>query len=83
MINCRKGSPLSPVKRPLTPVKKCWESDVEEETELDVDVVGVEAELPIPYDPTKARNLMTQCEKHSMIMKPIDSDENWESQIVR
>jgi len=84
----RPFSPDSPKKKLCISIKKkkkCWESDNESpsEDENDVDVTELEPEIPIPYDPTKARNLMTRCEKHSKIMKPVDASEKWESQIIR
>lgn len=69
-------------KRCSTPSKKYWE--VHDETEEDVDVVGspTPGEV-IPYDGTKAKNLMLQCDKHSKIIKATDEDDDWEEQIVR
>jgi hypothetical protein len=81
----RKGSPLSPVKGQgfVTPPRKCWESHEDSDGDLEIDVEEVEPETQVPYEATKAKNLMMQCEKHAAIMKSGDADDKWESQIMR
>lgn len=79
------ASPLltPPVKRSATPTKRYWDAHEETDDEIDIETVDPDPGESIPYDPSKARNLMQQCEKHSKIIKGGEDDDNWENQIVK
>jgi len=85
ILKSRRGNASSPApnlsKRCATPTKRYW--DVHEEIDTEVDVLSLQPQPVIPYDAVKARNLMTQCEKHALVIKPVDAQENWEDHIVR
>ena len=47
-----------------------------------IDVVDAPPAPSMPFDINKARNLMTECERHASYARP-DSQEDWEDKICR
>ncbi|XP_048237390.1 KAT8 regulatory NSL complex subunit 3-like isoform X2 [Haliotis rufescens] len=53
------------------------------EDSLPLDVVSLPSTPTLPYDLTKARSLMSECERHVSFARVEEGTDDWEEQIVR
>ncbi|XP_046562745.1 LOW QUALITY PROTEIN: KAT8 regulatory NSL complex subunit 3-like [Haliotis rubra] len=53
------------------------------EENLPLDVVSLPSTPTLPYDLTKARSLMSECERHVSFARVEEGTDDWEEQIVR
>ena len=51
--------------------------------DLEVDVLGVGPQTPLPYDINKARNVMHECERHVNLVRIEEGADDWEDKVTR
>ena len=50
---------------------------------VNIDVQQVSPPPALPYDLSKARNLMNECERHANLVRTEDVGQDWEDHITR
>ena len=53
------------------------------EPDIPLDVVGVRSQTTPIYDMTKARQVMSECEKHISQARPEEGQDDWEEKLNR
>lgn len=51
--------------------------------DIEVDVLGVGPQTPLPYDINKARNVMHECERHVNLVRIEEGADDWEDKVTR